>query len=135
MINDRIEQFERPAATAGHPLGQRYTLRRRHAPGMPAAVRQASRDARAEVALAFRALVNGIEPTPAQAQAASFYRSSGQDWARSLGVDEARVSRASVAAAFRAMAHGVDADAANAAIVRFYRSSGHGWTRALGAVA
>jgi hypothetical protein len=135
MINDRIEQFERPATTAGHPAGQRYTLRRRHVPGARAAVGQASRDARAEVALAFRVLANGIEPMPAQAQAASFYRSSGQAWARSLGVDEEGGARASVAAAFMAMAHGADSDTANAATVRFYRSSGHGWTRALAAVA
>jgi hypothetical protein len=83
------------------------------------------------VAGAFRALANGIDPTPAQAQATAFYRSGGQAWARPLGADGEPVSRASVAAAFRAMAHGIDPDSAQAAMLRFYRSSGHDWTRSL----
>jgi hypothetical protein len=86
---------------------------------------------RMSVAVAFRAVANGIDPNAAQAQAATFYRSSGQEWARALDNAAEPVSRARIAAAFRAMAHGVDPNPASAAMLRFYRSSGHDWTRSL----
>jgi hypothetical protein len=135
VITDRTEQFERPATARPHPSAQRYTLRRRHVAGAPASVQRPGEDARAEVAWAFRALANGVDPRPAQAQATAFYRSSGQVWARSLGVEGQPRSRAHVAAAFRAMAHGIDPNAAREATLRFYRSSGHDWTRGLSGAA
>jgi hypothetical protein len=124
MIADRIEQFERPATTRPHLSRQRHVLRGHPVAEAAASVERAVQDLRAGVAMAFRALANGIEPRPAQAQSAAFYRASGQLWARSLGVDEGRVSRASVAAAFGAMAHGIDPDVAAEATLRFYRASG-----------
>jgi hypothetical protein len=130
MKMDRIEQLERPAA---RPFRQRYVLRRWPVAEVSASVQPTARNLRAEVAKAFRAIAHGIEPMPAQTQAAGFYRSGGHGWARSLGTDETLVARESVAAAFRQMAHGVGPDAANAAALRFYRSSGHGWTRGLSA--
>jgi hypothetical protein len=130
MKMDRIEQLERPAA---RPFRQRYVLRRWHVAEVSGGVQHTARNLRAEVATAFRALARGIEPMPAQARAADFYRSGGHGWARSLGMDEMPVARGSVAAAFRQMAHGVGPGAANAAALRFYRSSGHGWTRGLSA--
>jgi hypothetical protein len=135
VINDRIEQFERPATTRPHAFGQRHILRRRHPTEAPANTRHGARDLRAEVAMAFRVLADGIEPGPAHAHSATFYRSSGQAWARALGVDEAVISRATVATAFGAMAHRVDPDTANEALLRFYRSSGHDWARALSGAA
>jgi hypothetical protein len=135
MIADRTEQFERPATTRPHPSAQRYTLRRRHGAEAPASIRRNVQDARDRVAEAFRALANGVEPAAAQAQAATFYRSSGQVWARSLAGKGEPVSRAHVAAAFGAMAPGVDPNAAREATLHFYRSSGHDWTRGLGETA
>jgi hypothetical protein len=84
MKIDRIEQLERPAATGTRPFRQRYVLRRRHGAEAPAIARRAARSLRAEVATAFRVVAHGIEPIPAQAQAASFYRSSGHGWTRGL---------------------------------------------------
>jgi hypothetical protein len=124
MITDRIEQFDRPATTRPHLSRQRHVPRRHPVAEAAASVERAVQDLRAGVARAFRTLANGIEPRPAQAQSAAFYRSSGQLWARSLGVDENRLSRASVAAAFSAMARGADPDVAAEATLRFYRSSG-----------
>jgi hypothetical protein len=131
MIIDRSEQLERPATTRPHPFRQRYVLSRRHLAAAAATVRPAAQDPRAGVATAFRALANGIEPAPAHAETAAFYRSTGQIWARSLGMDETQASRGSVAAAFRAMARGVGPDRAREATLQFYRSSGHAWTRGL----
>jgi hypothetical protein len=118
-----------------HSSAQRYTLRRRHVAEAPASLQRPAQDARAEVAWAFRALANGIDPRPAQAQATTFYRSSARDWARSLGVDGQSISKARIAAAFRAMAHGIGPDGAREAMLRFYRSSRHDWARGLGEAA
>jgi hypothetical protein len=131
MITDRSEQLERPATTRPHPFRQRYVLSRRHLAAAAATVRPAAQDPRAGVATPFRTLAHGVAPAPAQARATTFYRSTGQVWARSLGMDEAQASRGSVAAAFRAMARGVRPDRAREATLRFYRSSGHAWTRGL----
>jgi hypothetical protein len=131
MITERSEQAGRPATTHPHPFRQRYVPGRRHAAAAAATIRHAPYDRRAGVATAFRTLAHGVEPAPAQAQAATFYRSTGQVWARSLGVDATQATRTSVAAAFRAMARGVDPDGASEATLRFYRSSRHAWARGL----
>jgi hypothetical protein len=135
MIADRTEQFEGPATTRLRPSAQRYIPRRRHDVEAPASIQRPAQDARDRVAEAFRALANGVEPGAAQAQAATFYRSSGQVWARSLDGKGEPVSRAHVAAAFGAMAHGVDPNAARAATLHFCRASGRDWTRGLGETA
>jgi len=124
MSTHRIEPFERSTTTRLHPSRQQQVLRRRHVARAPATFQPAAQDLRAEVAMAFRALANGIESKAAQAQRTAFYRSSGQHWARSLGVDEGPISRASVATAFSGMVHGVDPDVAAEATLRFYRWSG-----------
>jgi hypothetical protein len=131
MMNDRTEQLERLSTTHPHVSVRRRVLRRRPVAAAPAAIPAPAPDVREGVAAAFRAFAHGVEPKPAHAQAAAFYRSGGQDWARSLGEDDDAVSREGVASAFRAMAHGIVPDAAANAMVRFYRSSGHGWARGL----
>jgi hypothetical protein len=135
MITDRSEPLEPPATARPHPFRQRYVLSRRHVAAAAATARHVPHDRRASVATAFRTLAHGVAPAPAQAQAATFYRSTGRIWARSLGVDEPQASRASVAAAFRAMARGAGPDGASQATLRFYRSSGHAWTRGLSGAA
>lgn len=134
MINDRTEQLERPSITHRSPTARRRILRRQHVVAAPAEGAAPVRNQRASVAAAFRVLAHGVEPKPAQAQAATFYRSSGQDWVRPLGSGEP-VSRARVVSAFRAMAHGVGASTAANAMLRFYRSGGLDWARGLGQAA
>ncbi|HTO90183.1 MAG TPA: hypothetical protein VMJ70_03550 [Candidatus Sulfotelmatobacter sp.] len=131
MIADRSEQFEGRATTRPRPSAQRYTPRCGHGVEAPASIQRPARD---RVAEAFRALANGVEPGAARAQAATFYRSSGQVWARSLDGKGEPVSRAHVAAAFGAMAHGVDPNA-RAATLHFCRASRRDWTRGLGETA
>jgi hypothetical protein len=134
MINDRTEQLERPSVTHRSPTARRRILRRPHVAATPSEAASPGRDQRASVAAAFRVLAHGVGPQPAQAQAATFYRSSGQDWARPLGGGEP-VSRVRVVNAFRTMAHGVGASTAADAMLRFYRSGDHDWARGLGQAA
>ena len=82
MMADCTEQFEGPATTRLRPSAQLYTPRRPHGLEAPASIQRPARDRVTEV---LRALANDVEPGAAQAQAATFYRSSGQVWTRSLG--------------------------------------------------
>ena len=133
MITDRNVQFERPATTSPRAPAPRHTLHRPRGAAAPAVARHSSSDVRSQVVSAFRAFAKGVNLGAAQAQAATFYRSSGQVWARLLGGENEPASRAHVAAAFRVTARGVDPRAAGESTLRFFRSSGHEWTRDIGA--
>jgi hypothetical protein len=89
-------------------------------------------DARQRVGEAFRDMAHGIAAPLAAARTSAFYRSSGQDWSRTLSQPSGHDLKERVIHAFREMAHGAQDTAAHAGTLHFYRSSGQRWAKNLG---
>ncbi len=89
-------------------------------------------DTRQRVGQAFRNMAHGVTAPLAEAQTNAFYRSGGQEWARTLSQPGGHDLKARVIDAFQEMAHGVQDTAAHASTLHFYRSSGQSWAQNLG---
>jgi|AP12_2_1047962.scaffolds.fasta_scaffold03604_4 hypothetical protein len=98
----------------------------------PVARQSNAHDTRQRVGQAFRDMAHGITAPLAEAQTSAFYRSGGQEWARTLSQPSGHDLKARVIDAFREMAHGAQDTAAHARTLHFYRSSGQGWAQNLG---
>jgi hypothetical protein len=91
-----------------------------------------NQDTRQRVGQAFRDMARGVAAPLAEAQTSAFYRSGGQDWARTLSQLSGHDLKARVIDAFQEIAHGVQGTAAHVSTLQFYRSSGQGWAKSLG---
>ena len=91
-----------------------------------------TQDTRQRVAQAFRNMAHGVTAPLAESQTSAFYRSGGQEWARTLSQPRGHDLNARVIDAFQAMAHGAHDTTAHARTLHFYRSSGQSWAQNLG---
>jgi hypothetical protein len=98
----------------------------------PVARQSTALDTRQRVGQAFRDMAHGITAPLAEAQTNTFYRSGGQEWARTLSQPSGHDLKARVIDAFREMAHGAQDTGAHARTLHFYRSSGQSWAKNLG---
>jgi len=129
-ITERSVAIVRKHARQPHSASRHQASR--HRPGQSTTQRQAGQSTRLHVLEAFQAMAHGAATATAEAHTRSFYRSSGQEWARALAAQGGSALRARVVEAFRATAHGVQDAEAHAATLRFYRSGGQGWATNLG---
>ena len=128
-----------PTAERSLTIVRRRVQRPHYASRHPAAYAKAStsqptsgESIRSSVADAFRKMAHGVGAATAEDQTKTFYRSGGQDWARSLVNVDSRELKSRVVHAFRQMAHGVQGTSAHTSTLRFYRSGGQAWAQNLG---
>lgn len=115
-----------------HAASRRPASEPKHWTAQPAANQNLGQSPRQQVVQAFRDMAHGVAPATASEHTRSFYRSSGQAWARALTEQGGSELRARVLDAFRNLAHGVQDTAANTRTLHFYRSSGQSWAKNLG---
>jgi hypothetical protein len=72
-------------------------------------------------------MTNAVDAVTAAAKTEAFYRSSGDEWAQALTVQDTTAVKARVLEAFLQDAGGRQGPSAHASTLHFYRSGGQSW--------